>query len=525
MGILRLILALSVVFWHIGKDRPFSLLHGGMAVEAFFVISGFYMAFVINEKYSRLPAASSSSWISTFYVSRILRLAPAYLVVCLVEGLFYLKNGTPSIFAPNDLTLQARIALVFMNVFIIGQDWWQTILDHMATGIPNAFVQSVVDFFGIHAFEPVYIYIGQAWSLGVELLFYLIAPFVVLSRRRVLALLAVTLLIRFYFLLHADQFPNDPWRSRFFLSNLPFFLLGVVSYWIYSGTQGFRYSRTLGISFAVAGASFLVGSIVLTGGALLFQGPEDYDQARLWVFYLLLTVGIPFVFRLSKDAKWDGYLGELSYPIYLVHGLVLGVLHGRVANSSIEIAAGLGITILSSIALYVFVDRPVDLFRHKLATLRSTGTRHFRKVVISLAMVPSLLVIVAVSQPYAKRKPVPQLVNVVTNYNIVRLDKTFYGVLQGTPVDWNRDDLENIPGMVVGKTEEEVAGIVRKLKARLPPHLVGVVGRYNIVSFDDKYYGVPQGIAVNFEKDDLTKIPGMVVDGTEAAVRKRLPQQ
>ena len=203
MGSLRLILALSVFFWHI-PGHPFRLVHGGIAVEAFFIISGFYMALVINEKYSRLP---HSSWISSFYQSRILRLAPTYFVICLVEGLLYMRSNTPNIFSGNDLTLQARSALFFMNFFIFGQDMWQTILTHSATNIPNSFVQSAVNFFGKSALEPIYIYIGQAWSLGIELIFYAMAPFVVMSRRRVIALFITCLLIRFYFVEHAVYSP------------------------------------------------------------------------------------------------------------------------------------------------------------------------------------------------------------------------------------------------------------------------------------------------------------------------------
>ena len=244
MGSLRLILALSVVFWHIPK-HPFVLFNGGIAVEAFFIISGFYMAFVINDKYSRL---NESSWVSVFYLSRILRLAPAYLLICFVEGLLYLKSGTPNIFSANDLSIQARGALLFMNMFIVGQDMWQTILTHAETNIPNQFIQSVFTFFGANAFSQIYLYIGQAWSLGIEIIFYLLAPFVVLSKKRVLISFVARLLIRLYFFEHSDFYPNAPWRSRFFASNLPFFFLGTASYWIYVHAQTRKHSKKVGLA-------------------------------------------------------------------------------------------------------------------------------------------------------------------------------------------------------------------------------------------------------------------------------------
>ena len=51
MGILRTILALAVVVYHSYKLFGFRMCGGQVAVEAFYIISGFYMALVLNEKY------------------------------------------------------------------------------------------------------------------------------------------------------------------------------------------------------------------------------------------------------------------------------------------------------------------------------------------------------------------------------------------------------------------------------------------------------------------------------------------
>ena len=56
MGILRFILALAVVFVHTGhiygSDFYGTRLMGGVvAVQAFYIISGFYMALILNTKY------------------------------------------------------------------------------------------------------------------------------------------------------------------------------------------------------------------------------------------------------------------------------------------------------------------------------------------------------------------------------------------------------------------------------------------------------------------------------------------
>lgn len=418
------------------------------------------MALVINEKYSRL---SHSSWISTFYQSRILRLAPTYFVICLVEDLLYMRSNTPNIFSGNDLTLQARSALFFMDFFIFGQDMWQTILSHSATNIPNSFIQSAVNFFGKSALEPIYIYIGQAWSLGIELIFYAMAPFVVMSRTRVIALFIICLLIRFYFVEHADLFPNGPWRSRFFASNMIFFFLGTMSYWIYARAVSFKHAKTVGRMVAILGICSLIGSVYFAGGMFLFDGPEDYDQVRLWIFYLLFTASMPFLFILTKDIKWDSYIGEISYPLYLVHGFIIGSLNYIRFSPFVKLTLIIAATLAISTALFVFVDRPVDRFRHKLTSAPKTiGARSslYRSIRYSFSAVPVLLFLLVLFQPTTEASPVPHLIKEVGRYNIVAFNGKFYGIPQGIAVNWQKDDLLTIRGMLVSTTAENTEQLI-----------------------------------------------------------------
>src|SRR5215475_13496698 len=76
MGTLRFLLAFSVAYGHLGK--PLSFPTSDVAVQSFFVISGFYMALVLNEKYG-----PNSYWL--FISNRLLRLWPAYIVVLVLS--------------------------------------------------------------------------------------------------------------------------------------------------------------------------------------------------------------------------------------------------------------------------------------------------------------------------------------------------------------------------------------------------------------------------------------------------------
>jgi len=74
MGTLRLLLALSVVAAHCGAIAGLRFVGGPMAVQAFFIRSGFFMALILNEKYT---GNNNSYWL--FISNRFFRRYPFYL--------------------------------------------------------------------------------------------------------------------------------------------------------------------------------------------------------------------------------------------------------------------------------------------------------------------------------------------------------------------------------------------------------------------------------------------------------------
>ena len=76
MGILRFILAFAVLIDHCGGVFGFYILPGFQCVQAFYIISGFYISLVWNEKYSLIQNSYK-----LFITNRILRLYPLYILV------------------------------------------------------------------------------------------------------------------------------------------------------------------------------------------------------------------------------------------------------------------------------------------------------------------------------------------------------------------------------------------------------------------------------------------------------------
>jgi len=117
MGIIRVALALAVVLSHL-PPATFHFVSGGVAVQAFFIISGFYMALVLSSKYSST---------SLFYSNRLLRLMPSYFVMMGVGAfcLFVLNASatvTPELLASAYRRQDVGAFLVLENFAVVGQE-------------------------------------------------------------------------------------------------------------------------------------------------------------------------------------------------------------------------------------------------------------------------------------------------------------------------------------------------------------------------------------------------------------------
>ena len=107
--------------------------------------------------------------------------------------------------------------------------------------------------------------------------------------------------------------------SFFDILELAFFCMGAIIFHAYQ----FFNLKTHGAQAGVLMLVFLVFYStnyarvpVLLGDTIIFSG-------KLVQFYLLVALSVPFVFSATKSNKIDRFLGELSYPIYIVHVLVI----------------------------------------------------------------------------------------------------------------------------------------------------------------------------------------------------------
>lgn len=366
MGLLRLLFALSVLSAHAGPIFESHLIGGKMAVQAFFMLSGFYMSLILTKKY----IGKNSSY-RLFLTNRLLRIFPTYwaiLILSLFFSLVFFLQGTESkLFFYTHYPLQplTLFYLLFSNSFILGMDFvmFLGLNTHGILFFTNNYLTT----------KPLlydFLFVPQAWTLSLELLFYLIAPF--LAKRKtwfLLGLVILSLLLRIFLYTHGLH--REPWTNRFFPTELIFFLFGMLSYRIYARINLKRFTRFFPVLFLFLVLVTITYSFIPQSSYILF----DVNQC---VYFGLLFLSIPLIFILTKHDRVDRILGLLSYPFYIAHILVINVLEylGFKGGSTFFIYETILVTMFLSIIFIVFIERPIDTYRQNKLVAK-------RKVVVS----------------------------------------------------------------------------------------------------------------------------------------------
>jgi peptidoglycan/LPS O-acetylase OafA/YrhL len=342
VGVLRLLLAISVVLDHSSSIAGQQLVGGRTAVECFFVISGFYMALVLENRYGRL---GRRCW-RVFMAARLGKLWPTYLLVLAVTAVV-LAVGVPGDArsgAIGRLSPLGLLAAGLSNVTMVGQDLLLFCgVDARGNLFPTGNFR--------HVSHPGYqvLLIPQAWSISIELVFYACAPWIVRQRSRTICLLAISSLA-LRALLYAGHQHHDPWTYRFLPTELVYFLAGVLAY---------RHLRP-------AVLRSLAGPAAAGGAAAMVLSYQHVVLGREWgtiAFPFAIALLIPTIFTWSQHNHVDALLGNLSYPLYLVH-LSVGLLlidAGHALSGPLLLVTSLAATAL----LYLVVEKPLERTRQQ----------------------------------------------------------------------------------------------------------------------------------------------------------------
>ncbi|THG85344.1 acyltransferase [Pseudomonas sp. A-1] len=343
MGLIRILLALSVVSAHFSAHPFLKFVGGDTAVQAFFIISGFYIAMIFPGNYQNA---------TSFWKSRFFRLYPVYLFC----GLFAFGHPLESLQNLLALPPLGGLVVALTNSTLLFQD--VTLFLEVRDGA----VAFTPDFASSLAPLAQYLIVPQAWSLGLEISFYLIAPFIIHRPLYLVALLLLSLALRAV-LMHYGL-SHDPWSYRFFPTELALFLLGSLSY---KFSQKMKESGWLPDHQGLA--LFLLALITLFILVFSFV-PLEVWQKKI-ALYVLLAAAIPLVFNMTKDVSLDNFVGNLSYPVYCCHLVVLKwvsklpgwklYLKGTLPGTLLALLIVIGFAYL----LYRHVELPFDNYRKR----------------------------------------------------------------------------------------------------------------------------------------------------------------
>ena len=351
VGTLRTCLAICIVLKHAGPLFGFTYFNGILVVDTFFIISGFYMSLILNTKY-----IGKNSYI-IFLKNRFLRIFPLYwsvlifvIIISVISGL--LTNNwltiNHSIQNYAHMNFVSIIFVITSNIIIFGQDLFWFLGLNISNG--TIFFIGNLNPTTFHSFSI----IGQAWSLGTELIFLLIAPIILRKKiKYILGLIAISLIIRIY-MYSGLKLNHDPWNLKFFPIELLPFLLGNISYRIYSfikdNQTSKKYAQYVGLTFF--SLIFLYNYIPLS------------SNYKMYPYYLFATIAIAYMSLITKK---DDIIAEFSFPIYIIHTFVFAFIKAYLTKSEYAHVGSLLTIIISILLSYVLIKliiNPFEKYRH-----------------------------------------------------------------------------------------------------------------------------------------------------------------
>ena len=364
MGLIRLILVISIFVVHIRNYEGDFLLGATLAVHLFFLISGFFISFVLTEKYKSIKGR-----VKTFYLTRFLRILPLYWLILfltlltiiffrnyfLSEPQSYFGNILAQFHSISAFPAPAVLYFFLINLTPVFQDTVFYLKIHslsnnlILSGNALIFVPKVAGF----------LLVPVAWILALEIYFYLLAPWLLkLKIKPLLVFIILLMLLRIDFILNGLYY--DPWNYRFFPLELNIFLLSILSYKMSGKILRFSPNKLIDMVLYITVLIVIINYYSLPQ---LFIGNFPLIH---WIIILLLGSVLPFIFRLFKYNKLDIFLSNFSYILFLSHFLIIDTFRSLypVSPNHFELIVTVSI-ILFSLILYIFFLIPLEKFRSK----------------------------------------------------------------------------------------------------------------------------------------------------------------
>lgn len=289
---LRGLAALAVILFHLNRltgitppnffefiGRDF-----GFGVHLFFILSAYSLM------YSTESRTNQPHWLTEYFVKRFFRIAPLFYFMIALE-------------ITRQIAFSGRI-LTDLNIIFLNLTFT----------------------FG---FVPFVDFIWAGWAVGVEMIFYLIFPVLILTtrtHRSALVLLFMSILIstliRSVLFMHYLTLNPRPMYDVSYLTFAPnfcFFAMGIYAYHVSRRYKESNLSTSL-IPFITV---IIIGGLIFFDAGQYFRGSARLDIILWGLGLMALCVWQSLFPCLLIANRICGYLGERSFSIYLLHPVII----------------------------------------------------------------------------------------------------------------------------------------------------------------------------------------------------------
>ena len=317
---LRGVAAIMVVWFHIFEAYATSHLdqifnHGYLAVDFFFILSGFVVGYAYDDRWKTLT-------IKDFLKRRVIRLHPMVVMGAIIGGLMFYFQGC-SVWDVSKVTVLALVVATFLNAFLI-------------PATPSIEVRGLGEMYPLN---------GPSWSLFFEYLINIL--YAVFIRRLSTRLLALLVFLSGCGLSAFAIFgPLGDICAGFSLQGQEF-LAGSLRV-IFSFSAGLLLVR-LFKPLRIKGAFWLCSLAII----ILFSIPRLGGTEHYWLNGLYETfcfaIVFPLVVFLGASTQITGkyatklcqFLGNISYPLYMVHYPFIYLYYAWVKNEKLTFSQSL----------------------------------------------------------------------------------------------------------------------------------------------------------------------------------------
>ncbi|MES2487375.1 MAG: acyltransferase [Bacteroidota bacterium] len=334
---LRGVAALMVVAFHVmethagGSHIDQIINHGYLAVDFFFLLSGYVMGYAYDDRWERMS-------LGEFFKRRLVRLQPMVVIGMIIGAIFFY-------FQQSEASGMGKIA---------DTPVWQMLLI-MVIGFTLIPVPPLMDIRGWNEMHPLN---GPGWSLFFEYIANILYALFVrkFSKLALSILVSISAAVLIHYAVTSKNgdviggwsITQEQLRIGFTRVMFPFF----------AGILLFRTTKVTKIKNAFVCCSLLTIAVLAMpriGGTEHLWANGLYDSLSIIiVFPLIVYFGASGELTSTLGKKVNKFLGDISYPIYITHYPLIYAYTAYVVNGKVTFSQALPyalLTFFGSIAL------------------------------------------------------------------------------------------------------------------------------------------------------------------------------